>query len=233
MGTWVEEEDESTGLLALPGEDRPILGDFGREPTDEPESGFGLASEPSLSRSHVPALARPDMLRNDTFPFAPAVGEPLSPSLMSPMSPTKRRRVRYGTLLPELAPVGAPTGFSIGLGAASPGFVLRPGPFGSGGSPIEGRSRSRSEGAKGIQEIMNGPDGNPAVRGLAIRDVITGSANSVLRDDEAVTEEGAPQANQERSGSSLHAAEQRRSWWNRLLGSEGRIRLKTDDQYQT
>jgi len=33
--------------------------------------------------------------------------------------------MRYGTLIPELAPPGLPTGFSIGFNTSSPGFAIR------------------------------------------------------------------------------------------------------------
>ncbi|ORY32890.1 hypothetical protein BCR39DRAFT_522298 [Naematelia encephala] len=94
----------------------------------------------------------------------PIIPSPLSPiSPRSPLSPTparsrhRHRGPRYGTLIPELAPAG----FSIGLGAASPGFALRSGSISltRDREGLERRARSRSEGQRGIEAIMHGEAG--------------------------------------------------------------------------
>lgn len=226
LGTWVEEEDEGAPLLRVGSRGSSTGSFFASRPVGEPQADTtpDPASPVQSQYPHPDTRAgRPDMLRNDTFPFHPS-SPPTSP--MSPTSP-RRRRVRYGTLLPELAPVGAPTGFSIGLGAASPGFVLRPGPFGAG---VEGRTRSRSEGAKGIQEILAGG------RGLGIDGAGLGPAMGQGAHDgrSMLTIEEQRDGMSERDSSKPLVPSETASnggWWSRLFRrTEGRIRLETDDQ---
>ncbi len=128
----------------------------------------------SPSRSHHPQP--PPLATNGHAPFTPPLSSLSGSGAL--VSPTRLRRPRYGTLIPDLAPPGAPTGFSIGLGAASPGFVIRPdyapghgqgygsmgdvfGANGAGGTSAHGgygrrpmRIRSRSEGMEGIRNLI-------------------------------------------------------------------------------
>ena len=149
VGTWAEEEEEE----GEEDEDTPFLGD---ERVEEPDP----LDDPSSIITHAITHAPPPSI------FVPAV-VPESTPPTSPMSPTTRahfrhRGPRYGTLIPELVHPGAPTGFSLGLGAASPGFVLRPGSMSMHvnaarlGRADRGMPRSRSEGVEGIQAIMRG-----------------------------------------------------------------------------
>ncbi len=80
-------------------------------------------SAPS-ARSPPPKLARIDAAAASSA----SIGTGPYTGTGSPVSPTipRRRRPRYGTLIPDLAPSGGmPTGFAFGIGAASPGFALR------------------------------------------------------------------------------------------------------------
>lgn len=195
MGTWVEEDEGENSLLLSASHEN-----FTEHPQSYHDDPIGQSP------------TRPDMARSNTFP------SPTSPK--SPTSPasTHRRRIRYGTLVPELAPVNAPTGFSIGLGAASPGFVLRPEGF-DGSGHGEGRVRSRSEGARGIQEIMSGARTGNGARGLGILGA------DLENTGPAETESGDP--------NKTSAREDERgvvdpSWWNRLFRRDGQIKLDTD-----
>lgn len=124
---------------------------------------------------------------------------PPSPTLS--LSNKRRRRTRYGSLAPDI-PQGAPTGFSIGLGASSPGFVLRPagGSFSHPNESGQRRGRSRSEDIRGIQAIMRGDPLSPA-------------RNDTGNLDVDVNAEG---------------PDRRESWFGRLVGRKGRVRL--DDE---
>jgi hypothetical protein len=181
VGTWVEEESVSGDIE---GDDiTNPLSPTTLPYTDEPEETDPL--------SQVVSPTMPDL-----SVFSSGVSSP-----RTPLSPTRRRGPRYGTLLPEYAPVGAPTGFSIGLGAASPGFMLLPegGHHTTHGAGPGHRGRSRSEGQRGIEAIMAGHGG------------FDGPEDAVV--------EG-----QERS-------RRRDSWWNRIIpGGEGRIRLGNDEE---
>lgn len=139
VGTWAEEEDELESA-----EHSPLLGGHR---FSEP----GEVDPDPLEHRRTPVMAETAMLSN-----------PSSPS--SPMSPTTRARFRhrgprYGTLIPDLVHSGAPSGFSIGLGAASPGFVLRPGSMSisrvgeRSGSGTYRHMRRRSEGLAGLHGI--------------------------------------------------------------------------------
>jgi hypothetical protein len=171
MGTWVEEEDgdmefEQTSPLFRQYLDNNHTSEdrLQESPTSSsPPSPLVPYSQPQPQPPTTHAHTRTQLAHGSTSSpstptiYAPGVFDsPSNPE--SPLSPTtsarRRRRTRYGTLVPDL-PQGAPTGFSIGLGAASPGFVLRP----AGGSfSIQGggRGRSRSEDVRGIQAIMRG-----------------------------------------------------------------------------
>ncbi|ODO06401.1 hypothetical protein L198_01633 [Cryptococcus wingfieldii CBS 7118] len=232
VGTWVEdncnsdsESDVDEELEA--GEGATLLGG---DTSNEPES-----SEPA--RHPRPSdLSIPPTPPGRYHPvFAPSPGTPASP-----LSPRIRqhshsqshgphghrhRGPRYGTLIPDIGPHGAPAGFSIGLGAASPGFALRSGsmseyshhPHGHGtahhgsGSLLgpEGRNRrSGSDGPLGLGAIMRGE--NPDVE------------NQIdARDQEGDVEEALRGWDTQRTT---------RRWWDvrRLWKGEGKIRLAED-----
>jgi len=196
MGTWVEEEEEGDMEFS---ETSPLFRQY-----ENDHSNSNDISESPTSTSPPLHHPQPHSAPGTPTIHAPGVfddSNPPSPTLS--MTNKRRRRTRYGTLVPDL-PQGAPTGFSIGLGASSPGFVLRP----AGGSfshPNEGshggrRGRSRSEDIRGIQAIMRGDPLSP------------------LRQDSVVqeTEEGV-------------SGERRESWFGRLVGRKGKVRL--DDEH--
>jgi hypothetical protein len=139
MGTWVEEEEEGDMEFS---ETSPLFRQY-----ENDHSNSNDISESPTSTSPPLHYPQPNSAPATPTIHAPGVfddSNPPSPTLS--MTNKRRRRTRYGTLVPDL-PQGAPTGFSIGLGASSPGFVLRP----AGGSfshPTEGvtggrRGRSR------------------------------------------------------------------------------------------
>lgn len=208
MGTWVEEEDEEMEFT----ETSPML--------DHDESDRRQSAPPSTTAHRSPTASPPLLTYSQPRPpplNTEVAGPPQTPVFVespaipdSPLSPTsarRRRRTRYGTLVPELAPAGAPTGFSIGLGAASPGFVLRP----AGGSfTHHGRGRSRSEDVRGIQAIMRGEHvGQGENEGEA----------EVRQWDEQGSH---PQAQSTRP--------RRQSWFERITGRRrGPIRLEDED----
>ncbi|WWC89144.1 uncharacterized protein L201_004062 [Kwoniella dendrophila CBS 6074] len=141
MGTWVEEESDTESII----DEDPIESMFpngsqAESPTgmqnenDRVDSLSGTMNQndqdrmtrsyPQLQLSMTPEILDRSVFSNPEYPSTPT----------SPMSPTTRRRhyhhrMRYGSLIPDVLPQGAPTGFSIGLGAASPGFALRSGSF--------------------------------------------------------------------------------------------------------
>jgi hypothetical protein len=192
MGTWVEEEEEGDMEFS---ETSPLFRQY-----ENDHSNSNDISESPTSTSPPLHYPQPNSAPGTPAIHAPGVfddSNPPSPTLS--LSNKRRRRTRYGTLVPDL-PQGAPTGFSIGLGASSPGFVLRP----AGGSfshPNEGvnggrRGRSRSEDIGGIQAIMRGDPLSPL------------GQDSVQEGEEV-----------EGSG------ERRESWFGRLVGRKGKIRL--------
>jgi len=217
MGTWVEEEDgdmefEETSPLFRQSLDHSVgVGGFHESPiSSSPPSPLVPYSQPQPHTRTQPQLqlAQGSTSSPSTPTFqAPGVFDsPSNPG--SPLSPTtsarRRRRTRYGTLVPDL-PQGAPTGFSIGLGAASPGFVLRP----AGGSfSMQGgaRGRSRSEDIRGIQAIMRGEH---------------------LRSEEGGEEE------EDLGGHGGERRERRQSRFGRIVGNghgrKGKIRLDEDE----
>ena len=164
MGTWVEEEDgdmefEGTSPLFRQSLDHSAgVGGFHESPTSssppsplvpypQPQPHTRTQPQLHLAQGSTSSPSTPTFHAPGVFDSPSNPGSPLSPTT----SARRRRRTRYGTLVPDL-PQGAPTGFSIGLGAASPGFVLRP----AGGSFSIQRGRSRSEDIRGIQAIMRG-----------------------------------------------------------------------------
>jgi len=220
IGTWVEEEDgdmefEETSPLFRQSLDHSAgVGGFHESPiSSDPPSPLVPYSQPQ-PQPHTHTRTQPQFQLTQGSTSSPSTPTFHAPGVFdspsnpgSPLSPTtsarRRRRTRYGTLVPDL-PQGAPTGFSIGLGAASPGFVLRP----AGGSfSMQGgaRGRSRSEDIRGIQAIMRGEH---------------------LRSEEEGEEEEVGQQSGERR-------ERRQSWFGRIVGNghgrKGKIRLEEDE----
>lgn len=230
LGTWAEEEDDEEMDWR---ETSSLLGndDHGRRRQSAPAAaaaaaaGAGAGHQDSPSPPHILTYAQP----HPASPHSPSpvfVESPLVPD--SPMSPStsarRRRRTRFGTLVPEMVPVGAPTGFSIGLGAASPGFVLRP----AGGSFSHGhghRGRSRSEDARGIQAIMRG---NSASAGHGV-----GADDGGVIIDVGGEGENRGEAEVRRWDEHAQGTGRRQSWFSRILGGQqqrqGRIRLEEGD----
>ena len=197
MGTWVEEEDELGSTDGSP----PMDADGSAEAMETEVDPLGNQSV------QTPVILESTILSN-----------PLSPP--TPMSPTTRFRLRhrgprYGTLIPELVHPGAPTGFSIGLGAASPGFVLRPRSMSvlydgdtSGTGPIR-NLRTRSEVSGGMEAIMRGHAAEEEI------EVGENQAEATLRQWKRPADH----------------AERRGMWWSRLLGrGEGKIRLEAGSE---
>ncbi|WVQ79937.1 hypothetical protein IAT38_002038 [Cryptococcus sp. DSM 104549] len=254
VGTWVEEDDASSTASDDEGEDELEPGEgatlLGGETTAEPQENEDdhrypqppRAGQPPHQSSHLaPMRGAPSTPPSPYHPvFAPS---PSSPS--SPMSPRFRpgshhhhpqhphhrhRGPRYGTLIPELAPHGAATGFSIGLGAASPGFALRSGSIsehhghghghGHGSGHGHGNwGRSRSEGPLGLGAIIRGEDPRAPEGADGSGDLESGEgagdnhAEAALRGWET-------------------RGEQRTRWWDprRLWRNEGQIRLGGDEE---
>lgn len=196
MGTWVEEEDE--GMEFEETTTSPLF-HRRRSGSDSEHVSSPISDSPS------PAAA----VYNQPHPFTDTPtsvpDSPLSLTSAGPGRNRPRRRTRYGTLVPDLAPPGAPTGFSIGLGAASPGFVLRP-DAGSFSHPHPGRGRSRSEDIRGIQAIMRG-------------EVIWEAETESQREADLTGREG--------------ERERRKSWFGRFVGvggKKGKIRLNDEGE---
>lgn len=142
VGTWAEEEWVHENEMWF--EEEAVVDEPDEEAHDELESAPGVVTvtDTEIAQAHehdhpvtVPSLhSPPRLVRIDavtaasanigTGPYTGTAGprSPVSPSAPS----TRRRRPRFGTLIPELAPAGGmPTGFAFGIGAASPGFALR------------------------------------------------------------------------------------------------------------
>ncbi|KAK4687462.1 magnesium transporter, partial [Tremellales sp. Uapishka_1] len=127
------------------------------------EVGTWVEEEDELEAAEGATLLGGDLTSEpyERPPETPVLGFILSEtsSPHSPMSPRTRQRhrgPRYGTLMPDLNTSG-PTGFSIGLGASSPGFILRGGSISlPPGQGVGARVRSRSEGNVG--ELMGVED---------------------------------------------------------------------------
>lgn len=206
VGLWAEDDCSSTCSDLEPNENETLLGGTA---VDEPE-------EDAISPAHHP---QPGI----------APDSPLSPrsGTDSPLSPTRRRSrgPRYGTLIPDYDQHHVvPTGFSIGLGAASPGFVLRAEPHphgqGHGHGHAHGhaqRGRTRSEGQAGILQTMR--DGGETEASWE-----AGNGQDRGRSGD---QGGEPDLH----GRDTEHERRRASWWRGLFGSgqsEGRIRLNTD-----
>ena len=224
VGTWVEDADsdsECEGVEA--GEEATLLG--GERFLEPEEEVF----EPASPVPH----AEPGLPQSPAWPYSPRSMS--SPRLGGPLSPTRRRSrgPRLGTLLPEYGGAPhAPAGFSIGIGAASPGFVLRSESQHHGHVHANGhvrrRSRTQSEGQAGIIDLIRGHRGS------------RGTSMDLAREQEH--EQRRRSADQERRGENdaEHALRgweetevhrRRVSWWRSLFGStegEGKIRLDDD-----
>ncbi|ORX35726.1 hypothetical protein BD324DRAFT_657206 [Kockovaella imperatae] len=210
VGTWVE-DDESVCDGADPTDGFSV---FGEDINDDPEEIVSPMSDQPIDHTTPPRLSQ------TTSSQPPS---PTSPtSLLSPLSPGARRRhpPRYGTLISEYAPLGAPTGFSIGLGAASPGFVLRSSSLNS-GTNRRTRGRTQSESEAGIQAIISDEvarlrQAREAQSDLSRR--LSETANTTLLNDEADDLTG-----------SGHG--RRRSWWREVWARKqrGPIQLPPDE----
>ncbi|KAL0255413.1 hypothetical protein I308_100217 [Cryptococcus tetragattii IND107] len=217
VGTWVEEDMISDRTSISSHESRDEL-EAGEGAT---LLGRGFTVEPQDDDSHWP-LPHHDIgtaFLRDQPVFAPS---PSSPH--SPMSPRffhsrshssshahhhRHKGPRYGSLLHDIGSHGAPMGFSIGLGAASPGFVLRSGSMSEHHHHGEGERnrRRRSEGPLGLGAIIHGDD------------------NSALQTD---VEEGHGENATEAALRDWDTSERRtNNWWDvrRLFASQGNIRL--------
>ena len=207
VGTWVEDEDESES-----GEN------FFAEPYhDDSETLEEAVADVDAVETQTPTQAGHSRRRSIlTSPQSPTSATFVS-SPMSPLSPTTRRRhpPRYGTLMPEYAPIGAPTGFSIGLGAASPGFVLRSSSLGGG----HRRGRTQSEGQAGIIAIMeqghqSGEHADPEARRSSLEQANLDPPQEHASDD------------------TLHSGHERRPrWWREVWQkrNKGSIQIPSDD----
>ncbi|BEI86783.1 hypothetical protein CcaverHIS002_0701290 [Cutaneotrichosporon cavernicola] len=135
VGTWAEEGDMEQTWLEEAVVDEPF--DDAHEVL-EPAHGAVTVSDADSAQTHdhdhpvsAPSVRSPPpkLTRIDAAGAASAnIGTGPYTGAGSPVSPTlpRRRRPRYGTLIPDLAPNGGmPTGFAFGIGAASPGFALR------------------------------------------------------------------------------------------------------------
>ena len=211
VGTWVEDEDESETC-------DPVLGG---EYHDDPESMEESVVDAGTIESQTPTQPSHSRRRStQTTPPSPTsatfVSSPLSP--LSPLSPSTRRRhpPRYGTLMPEYAPIGAPTGFSIGLGAASPGFVLRPSPIAGG----HRRGRTQSEGQAGILAIME-------QGGAAVERAEAGASRSDIEQDETPRSQA-----QTGAGTGGAGHRRRQSWWAEAWQKRNKssIQLPSEDE---
>jgi len=208
VGTWVEEDDLQAADALEAGEGATLLGGEHVSEPDSLEDSLGfmppqsaehqtMASDRIAPRTDTRAPSPPDFPDSPTSPRSPT--SPVSPSSRRP----RQRTARFGTLIPDLAH-GGPTGFSIGLGAASPGFVLRPGNISLPANPHR-RGRSRSEDPQGILAIMRGVQVHPHPEVLA-----ENQTEEALRDWDQTQARG----------------KRRRSWLEWLRGRrEGKIKL--------
>ena len=213
VGTWAE-DDECSEADYSEDENANLLG------------GSNVAEPESDLASPAPSPRIPWSPTGSNSPYSPGI-----------VSPTRRRsgRARYSSLIPDYSHGHnhghiAPTGFSIGLGAASPGFVLRP--TNGNGSTHGHRGRTLSEGQAGIQDIINGASASLSSPGRVRASIDSPAALSPggsyahkagRRRSEQVGE----------TAGVVHGEEERKSqgWWRSLVGAgqgEGRIRLGDD-----
>ncbi|WWD03378.1 hypothetical protein V865_001430 [Kwoniella europaea PYCC6329] len=248
IGTWVEEESDTESIFDEVGvEQNPFSQN--ESPTQaqlnqvNPLSPTLRGDQNPMTRSYVQPsdqLGTPEALQRSVF------SNPEHPSTpTSPMSPTTRRRhhhrMRYGSLIPDALPTGAPTGFSIGLAASSPGFALRSGSFsidgnfhphhghGHGHSPLIGSGqgegprdlwgrnahvRSRSEGQRGLTAIISGQDEG----GYEARTNVNINADS--QEEEVIGENRVEGELREWTERDEDGNVKRKAWWERLFGRE-------------
>ncbi|OWT40542.1 hypothetical protein C362_01886 [Cryptococcus neoformans Bt1] len=220
VGTWAEEDliSDSTSVSSHESRDELEAGEgatlLGRGTTEEPEDDDSRWPLPHHDIVSVP----PTPTGRYQPVFAPSPSSPhspISPRFFHTHSHSsshahhhRHRGPRYGSLLPDIGPHAAPMGFSIGLGAASPGFALRSGSMsehhhGEG----ERNRRSRSDGPLGLGAIIRGED-NSALQTDAEEGRGENATEAILRDWDV---------NERRNN----------NWWDvrRFFGSEGNIRL--------
>ncbi|KAJ9120129.1 hypothetical protein QFC22_003027 [Naganishia vaughanmartiniae] len=117
LGTWADDLSEDGQDITE--EDRLPF-------TDEPE--ILLPSDSAVDSAPGTPL-QPDQgsFDNGTWPLGPRSRRSFAPPSHLQDEPRRRHsaHTRYGTLIPELAPPGLPTGFSIGFNTSSPGFAIR------------------------------------------------------------------------------------------------------------
>ncbi|WRT66551.1 uncharacterized protein IL334_003510 [Kwoniella shivajii] len=272
VGTWIEEESnidiEEEGESFFPHQES-------QSPTDHDENGplapsSQISNQDRMTQSYpqpqsqrtslnftnnnndetsTPPTLHRSVFSNPDIP-SPTRAHPHPQTPTSPLSPISRkhRRTRYGSLIPDLVPTGAPTGFSIGLGASSPGFALRSGSFSHDGefhphhghSPLIGHPNANanasgsgsgsgsgliglglnSESGHGHSRIRSRSEGQ---RGLMA--IITGQDESAY---EARTEDQDPdqQGGEHRQEDNQTEGElrewregdKRKAWWERLFG---------------
>ncbi|WWC69985.1 uncharacterized protein I206_103929 [Kwoniella pini CBS 10737] len=262
IGTWVEEESDTESLLTFEGNEDVI------------------SSNHNLNHEHVDPLSPstsqfPNQIQDGNLISSPTISElgfnrsiftspnPNSNSTpTSPMSPNTRRkhhhhhRMRYGSLVSDL-PTGAPTGFSIGLGASSPGFALRTGNFSIDGNfhphphPIQNNNHSidiennsSSSSGEGIKDLW-GKRRRFKSKSENQRDlqniIIQGNNNQtrLLNNHENQEEQEVNNAEENENvveGELRNWTEVRkRTWWERLFSpfnngeEQGQGRIRLDD----
>ena len=207
VGTWVEDVDsdsecserDTNGRIAL-------LGDG--QLTEPPEEVF----EPPSPMPHT----QPGQTDSPSGQFSPIIHSPrLSSDAFSPVR-RRSRGPRYGTLLADYGDAHiVPTGFSIGIGAASPGFALRSESQNYGGSGVRRKSRTQSESQADIREIMSGSE--------RVESEVPPRRQSGEGDGRTENE-----AEEDlRRWEDTPVERRRASWWRALFGSkDGKIRLE-------
>jgi hypothetical protein len=143
--------------------------------------------------------------------------------------PTRRHSMhtRYGTLIPELAPPGLPTGFSIGFNTSSPGFAIR---------SIHGHHTEGEQDSVWKRRRRHSLDqkGKPPKRGLSLdmgalrdteRPVSAGGSSCVgtrelARSATTSPTRGLVSQGEYQEGGDESASGRRRSWADRLFKSK-------------
>jgi hypothetical protein len=214
VGTWVE-EDSHSDCDSLAGDQGDQFGHESGPMSEEPDpmEAADTASPSPPAQYPQPGTSSPTQSpthHRSRWSLSSPHPEQALQSPLSPASPSGRRRhrgPRYGTLIPDYDHSHiAPTGFSIGLGAASPGFVLRSSSI-SGPSGSHRRGRTQSEGQAGLLGIMRGSSSQPSTPN--------------------------PDTNAEAEGearTTTESPDRRRSWWKGIMGEQqGQIRLPDSD----
>jgi hypothetical protein len=167
LGTWADDLSE----------DGKDVSEDDRLPfTDEPE--ILLPSDSAVdSAPGTPIPPDQGPFNGGTWPFGARNKAGFATPSHLQGEPRRRHsaHMRYGTLIPELAPPGLPTGFSIGFNTSSPGFAIRsihghptdtaePRRFSSG----DGKGRAAKRGLSLDMDALRGTHRNdaesPAVR---------------------------------------------------------------------